>query len=843
MSLPRTFACLALAAAAAVVVPSPSAAQAVLAPPDALAAPTPGPAQLGGQQPIEIPSWVFDEDPLPRPLALRAPGTDASLCLSWEPTIAVDPSNPGIVAVAQGRRVTVSFDGGVDGFPVTLTAPATNPGGDASLAFDSAGRLFISYLCSPGAGRDVCMTGYSCDPSGPSCTILPGAWPVNVTAAAGSGGNNADKEWIAADPYPGSPFQDRIHVVWVRLDTGNPWSIWTTYSTDQGQTWSGAQQVSAADEGLTWPPHVAVAPNGSVYVAWHGQVGFLDPSGRDVPDGVSGQMIMRRSDDGGVTWQPRSFPYLPGMADMTYNVQHEANGVIPGATMWLTGSLQPWILPDPLVAGRVHVVANDDPDNNVDAGDAADVFIVTSSDSGTTWSAPTRVDQGAPGTFQVLPTAAINPVNGAIAVAWYDNRALADANLDGTFELDLMATFSTDGGATWSPEVDINDGRIDPNRANLCRFCGADNVTNQQCGTVACPGPATTRIGEYNGIAYGECTLYFAWADDAVCGGDYDTYFDRDPAMGGDATAPTLACPADAVVACGAPTDPAATGMATAVDDCDLDPVVTFTDAALPGDCPPGSAVSIIQRTWRAVDAAGNVDTCVQLVTTADMAPPALVVPPPMELECNGPGGVAATDPAIVAWLATASATDDCALASLVNDAPALFPAGCLPAGQATLVTFTATDGCGKVTALSSTVSVVDSTPPDLAASAAVTELWPPNHEMIDIGLEVATSDTCDEAAPSVAVSVTSDEHPSDELGAGGWIHCPDAVVTDDGRVLVRAERAGTGDGRVLHVTVTATDACGNASQAGFDVSIPANKGSKGAAVDSGQAHDATVCP
>ena len=34
---------------------------------------------------------------------------------------------------------------------------------------------------------------------------------------------------------------------------------------------------------------------------------------------------------------------------MTYNVQHEANGVIPGAQMWLFGSVQPWIAAGPSV--------------------------------------------------------------------------------------------------------------------------------------------------------------------------------------------------------------------------------------------------------------------------------------------------------------------------------------------------------------------------------------------------------------------------------------------------------------------------------------------------------------
>jgi len=802
---------------------------------------TPALGEVGGSgQPLFSPRHFMEGPPPDHRIANLLPGTDTSLCMRWEPTIAVDPNDPRVVAVAQFVTIVVSFDGGVT-FPVNVSAPGVSPGGDPSLAFDSQGRLFITYLCSPGAGRDVCITGYSVNAGAGTITQLPGGWPVNLAVAAGIGGNNADKEWVAADSTAGSPFQDRIYCTWQRLDT-NPWSTWASFSTDQGQTWSAGAQLSVG-LGQAWPNHVAVAPNGDVFAAWHEQPGFLDPSGNDVPDGVSGLIALRRSDDGGSNWQPATFPYPAGQADMTYNVQHEANGLIPGNDSWLTGSLQPWILPDPLVAGRVFVVQNDDPDNDVDVGDAANVYIVASSDSGDTWAARRRVDSGAGGTFQILPTAAINPVNGTIGVAYFDNRALADADNDGIFELDILATISTDAGVTWSPEVDINDGTMDPSRATTCRFCGGDGITNLACTSPGCPGPGTRRIGEYMGVAYGECTLHFAWPDDSTCGGgDYDTFYDNDPQLGGDLTPPQVACPADAIVGCGDPTDPSATGTATATDACDLDPGVTFSDQTLPGNCPPGSVIQTIRRTWRSTDAAGNTTTCDQDIVVTDMSPPSLFVPAPLVLECNSPGGVPANDLAIVAWLAGASAADDCSVPTLENDAPALFPFGCPPDGTVTIVTFTATDGCGKVTELSSSVAVVDTTPPSLDCSVTTPVLWPPSHALVDIGLVVVTSDGCDVEAPVVSIEVTSDEHASDAPGSGGETHCPDAVIQPDGHVLLRAERSGAGDGRVYIVHVTSTDSCGNSSDCSAQVSVPSSQSKKAVVIDSGQIFDATDC-
>jgi hypothetical protein len=87
---------------------------------------------------------------------------------------------------------------------------------------------------------------------------------------------------------------------------------------------------------------------------------------------------------------------------------------------------------------------------------------------------------------------------------------------------------------------------------------------------------------------------------------------------------------------------------------------------------------------------------------------------------------------------------------------------------------------------------------------------------------------------------VTSDEHPAEAPGAGGPLHCPDAIITDDGAVLLRRERSGGGDGRVYEITITATDNCGNAASCSVQVTVRHNPGQP--AVDSGQAFDAADC-
>jgi len=206
----------------------------------------------------------------------------------------------------------------------------------------------------------------------------------------------------------------------------------------------------------------------------------------------------------------------------------------------------------------------------------------------------------------------------------------------------------------------------------------------------------------------------------------------------------------------------------------------------------------------------GEIRCCAGL----DQQPPTCTPPAPLVLECNAPGGVSGDDAAVQDWLARASASDDgCGIAAFTHDGPAFFPSGC-GSGTSTTVTFTATDGAGNATQCASTVAVRDTTPPrvDVRLERDACCLWPPNHEFVEAA-RYTLADICDPAPAVSAVRVTSDEHPSLELGAGGPSHCPDAEW-DAGVVRLRAERAGPAgrdNGRLYgSVAVVAVDSCAN---------------------------------
>ena len=86
-------------------------------------------------------------------------------------------------------------------------------------------------------------------------------------------------------------------------------------------------------------------------------------------------------------------------------------------------------------------------------------------------------------------------------------------------------------------------------------------------------------------------------------------------------------------------------------------------------------------------------------------------------------------------------------------------------------------------------------------AQPSVTSLWPPDHSMVPVSI-LGVTDPNNQAITITYSTVTQDE-PVNGLGDGDT--SPDAAVSGN-QVLLRAERAVTGNGRVYVVHFTATD-------------------------------------
>ena len=91
---------------------------------------------------------------------------------------------------------------------------------------------------------------------------------------------------------------------------------------------------------------------------------------------------------------------------------------------------------------------------------------------------------------------------------------------------------------------------------------------------------------------------------------------------------------------------------------------------------------------------------------------------------------------------------------------------------------------------------------------------------MVPVTMTAETLDNCDPNPSCKIVHVQSNE-PIDGLGDGDT--SPDWQITGDLIVNLRAERSGTGTGRVYTINVECVDNTGNTAKADATVIVPLN--------------------
>lgn len=299
---------------------------------------------------------------------------------------------------------------------------------------------------------------------------------------------------------------------------------------------------------------------------------------------------------------------------------------------------------------------------------------------------------------------------------------------------------------------------------------------------------------------------------------DDDVYVKHYRLSLGDSSPPAITCPADAVVECsvyaGVPAiDPLLSAFfagISAIDNCDRDPAISH-------NAPAQFGLGTTPVTFSAIDHFNNASQCVARVTVVDTTPPSIECPAPVTVECTGPSGIRADDPQLISFLQGARATDRCDAAPQVsNDAPAS-----LSLGQ-TVVTFRASDGSTNVASCISRVNVADTVGPSITVGLSQDILWPPDHRLIPITTTVNVLDRCDPGASFRLVSITSNE-PDDGLGDGDTPNDIRGVQlgTADTTFLLRAERSGTGVGRIYTIVYRAVDSAGNTRDVTVYVRVP----------------------
>src|SRR5438477_248654 len=79
--------------------------------------------------------------------------------------------------------------------------------------------------------------------------------------------STADKQCVACDNHPLSPFYGNVYVVW-----GDSAPLKFARSTDHGESWTGqagGQVTEIAHVDPTYAPEICVSSDGTLHILWH----------------------------------------------------------------------------------------------------------------------------------------------------------------------------------------------------------------------------------------------------------------------------------------------------------------------------------------------------------------------------------------------------------------------------------------------------------------------------------------------------------------------------------------------------------------------------------------------
>ena len=277
---------------------------------------------------------------------------------------------------------------------------------DPNVAFDTQGRAYQVTLPFNAYWQNLhpnsaIMLSYS-DDLGRHWVTGNGGAPLEQSPNASSKqlGHVEDKQWVAVNDIPGSPYQDHVYAAWAVFN-GSATKVRMAISRDRGQTFDRAFTLSAPAQ--VGPAATYVYPSvdaaGNVYVS----VVSFPPSGK------ASSIYVARSSDDGRTWSP----FVQAVPDV---------GLLPTAalpnTTFRDGIVESFAA-SKSHAGHLYLT--------YEQWDGAqfDVYFTQSVDGGATWAPPARVNDnpGPAASDQFQPAVAEGP-GGAVAVAFYDRRAV-----------------------------------------------------------------------------------------------------------------------------------------------------------------------------------------------------------------------------------------------------------------------------------------------------------------------------------------------------------------------------------------------------------------------------------
>ncbi|MCU0372587.1 MAG: T9SS type A sorting domain-containing protein [Ignavibacteria bacterium] len=347
----------------------------------------------------------------------------------------------------------------------TLPGLATNSG-DPSVAITSNGYIFMNAIGSSASQQLITWSSNG----GVN-------WAPYVLAGQNQSGSTADKNHMGIDDKSTSPYYNNLYIAWTDFSAaGYPAKL--VRSTNLGVNWAAPVQITAPISGhFSQGVNIHTGPNGEVYF-----VCATNISGSPYTEDYLG---FAKSTNGGANW--------------TVNEQAiDVNGIrgnIKSSSIRVNSF--PWMAVDKTGGPRngwIYVTWAQK--NLAPAGTDPDICFARSTNGGTNWSAPVRVNDDPinNGRDQWFSNVAVDAYGG-INIIFYDSR-----NPTTNDSAECYVARSIDGGVTFT-NIKVSDARFRP--APISGLAGGYQ-------------------GDYIGIATGDNKVYPFWADNRT--GTYQTW-------------------------------------------------------------------------------------------------------------------------------------------------------------------------------------------------------------------------------------------------------------------------------------------------------------------------------
>jgi hypothetical protein len=335
-----------------------------------------------------------------------------------EPSVKISRKNPNIVLAAWRdfrtgispplRRIgySRSTDGGTTWDNSRLLPPYNSfyqLASDPAVCVDTAGNFYISTI-----SLDIPRTNWTVIVYKSTNQGLTFDNAYCVAPHTDSGYFYDDKEYIACDLVPGSPFRNNIYVAWASGDSGNV----IARSTNGGVNWSNRVMLPYGGIGIL----PVVGADGEVYVSW---IGFGNSS--------YGYYVIK-STNGGLNFSSLK---------LVDTLQNGGSVVrLPSMAADISRGLR---------NGYIYAVWS----NRTLTDEDEDIFFSASSDRGLNWTLRKRVNNDTlnNGKKQYWPWISVNEI-GNIFIIFYDTR-----NTPNLQTIEAYLAYSSNGGQTFINEV------------------------------------------------------------------------------------------------------------------------------------------------------------------------------------------------------------------------------------------------------------------------------------------------------------------------------------------------------------------------------------------------------